>query len=435
MTTDVLVIGSGFAGLVAAVEAAAGGASVLVLEKMRAAGGNSIISDGGFAALGADDSPELFYNDLLRAGQGLNKPELARLLAEKAQESLEWSRDVLGVEYLDRLEIFGGHSVARCYTAKGRSGVSLLRPLLAKLSQLGVSILYQTKVEQLCTDPQGRVTGVVVRQGYDHRNAAMGSEQVIEARSVVLATGGFGADVKFRQLHDGRLTAAVDTTNKPFTTAEVLVEALRLGADSLHLSHVQLGPWASPDEKGYGEAPGFADYTVFPLGIVVDPVTAQRFCDEMGDRRTVADALLAVGHPCVGLADSQAVAQSGWSLERGLKKGVIKEFRSLEDLASAYAMDPARLLETTIRSGRFKAPPYYGVRLWPKVHYTMGGLAINADAQVLNTKGIPIAGLYAAGELVGGVHGACRLGSCSITECFVFGRIAGRNAANQESRV
>ncbi len=457
-TFDVIIIGSGFAGLAAAIEAREAGASVVVLEKMRAPGGNSSISDGGIAAAGTalqekfgyEDSPELMYSDMMRAGLGLNHPDLVREVAERSNEVLQWSVDHLGVKYMDRVDHFGGHSVHRCYTPEGKTGAAIINRQVQKVRELGVEIRLGVFLKNFIRGPEGRVCGVKVREGYDYKDPEAGVEKVLGARkAVVLATGGFGSDLAFRAAQDPRLTAEVDTTNKRFATAEALKEALKLGAAPVHLSHIQLGPWTSPDEKGFGDGPVFADYIVFLYGIVVDPATGKRIVNELGDRKTVSDALLAIGHPCVGIADSKAVDSQGWDIGRGLKKGVVRKFQSLEDLVSAYDISLGELEATMGRYNGFvrdkidldfgkpilsdaspvNQPPYYGIRLWPKVHFTMGGVRINVRGQVLDLDGIPIGGFYAAGEVTGGVHGACRLGSCAITECLVFGRIAGRNAA------
>ena len=188
---------------------------------------------------------------------------------------------------------------------------------------------------------------------------------------------------------------------------------------------------------------------MFLYGLVVDPATGKRIVNELGDRRTLSDAMLAVGHPCVGISDSRAVDSQGWDISRALAKGVVRKFKRIDDLASAYDI-PLKELEATIEkfngfvrdkldrefgkpilddASELNRPPYYGIRLWPKVHFTMGGVRIDVQARVLDLDGLPIEGLFAAGEVAGGVHGACRLGSCAITECLVFGRIAGRNAA------
>jgi succinate dehydrogenase/fumarate reductase flavoprotein subunit len=132
---DVVIIGSGLAGLSAAIEANRAGASTIVFEKMKVTGGNTRISDGGIAApnnylqkkRGIEDSPALFYEDMLGAGLGLNQPELVNIVAEKANEAIEWTRDTLGVRYLDRLDRFGGHSVARCLTTRGHSGADFIK--------------------------------------------------------------------------------------------------------------------------------------------------------------------------------------------------------------------------------------------------------------------------------------------------------------------
>lgn len=455
---DVLVVGSGFAGLAAAIEAADAGASVTVLEKMKSLGGNSIISDGGIAAVGTPiqeregitDSPELMFEDMLKAGRGLNHPDLARVVAESSNEVLQWTIDDLGVEYLDRVDQFGGHSVPRCYTPLDVSGATIIKRQLAKARELGVDVRTQMYLESLLTDAQGNVCGVGVRDGYAYPKGGSGVPRRIKAeKAVILATGGFGSDVAFRAVQDPRLTKEVDTTNRRSGTAEALLEALRIGATPLHLSWIQLGPWASPDERGYGVGPGFADYIAFLYGIVVDPSTGQRFANELADRRTMADGILDVGQPCVGIADTKGVEQSGWSIDRCLRTGVVKQFDRLEDFASSYGL-PLGAFEATIarysgyvERGKDKEfgkpivsdaeplvhPPYYGIRLWPKVHHTMGGVQIDTKAQVIGLDRQPIAGLYAAGEVTGGVHGACRLGSCAVTDCLVFGRIAGRNAA------
>ena len=455
---DVVVIGAGFAGLAAAIEAHNAGASVVVIEKMRAAGGNSSISEGGIAApnteiqkrLGIDDSPDLMYEDMIRAGMGLNYPSLVRVVVDHALEAFRWSAEYLGVEYIDRIDQFGGHSVPRCYAAVGVTGSTIIKRQAAKLQELGVPIRTQTRFERFVLDTQGTIVGILVREGYAHKNPNEGKDAYIRVnRGVVLATGGFGSDVAFRQSQDPRLTADIDSTNTPYATAEALVEALRIQAMPVHLSHIQLGPWASPDERGYGAGPRFADYTLFQYGLIVSPDTCRRIVNELADRKIVADAILAVGRPCIGIADEKALQQSGWAIDRALKKGVVRPFESLSVLSAHYGLDEASLSSTVERFNGYVSqgtdtefgkpiidgaspvanPPYYAMRLWPKVHHTMGGVRIDASARVIDLDGHPIPHLFAAGEAAGGVHGACRLGSCAITDCLVFGRIAGKNAA------
>jgi flavocytochrome c len=455
---DVIVIGSGFAGLAAAIEAKRAGASVCVIEKMKAAGGNSIISDGGIAVPASQaqaeqhiqDSKELFYQDMMRAGLYCNQPALVRTLADGANDAFEWSKSYLGVPYLEKIEIFGGHSVARCFTARGITGGTIIKQMLLKIRELGIPILFQHRFLSFWNDQNDTIIGVRVLKNYEYANSSAGEEiKIFAERGIVLATGGFGADVAFRQAQDPRLDETIDTTNKPFATAEALQEALRIGAKPVDLSKVQLGPWASPDEKGYGVGPYFSEYVVFQYGVVVDPETGNRFCNELADRKTLADAMLTIGHPCVGIANQACVEQSGWSIEKCLKKGVVKSFDSIESLATHYGI-PNETLRNTIASfnqavtngkdaefgkpilvnaQQIATPPFFAMRLWPKVHFTMGGVGINERAEMLDRDGNPIPHLFAAGEVTGGVHGASRLGSCSITDCLVFGRIAGKNAA------
>ncbi len=457
MTVDVLIVGSGFAGLTAAIEARQHGLDVLIIEKMKNVGGNSIISDGGIAAPdthlqhkhGIIDSKELMYQDMLHAGMGLNHRDLLLTLVSHAKSAFEWTIDLLDVPYLDRVDIFGGHSIARCYTPEGVSGSTIITKMMNKIHQQNIPIKTSVSFRSFIQDDQGRVIGASLLDDYQYDTDQGTPLTIRTTKGVVLATGGYGADVVFRQMQDPRLSHDIQTTNKPFATAEALRAALDIGAASVQLSHIQLGAWASPDEKGFGAGPLFADYILFQHGLIIDPKTGKRFVNEMGDRKQTADAILSIGHPCIGIVDDHAVKKAGWDIQRALKKGVVKTFDTIEDISHHYEIDHDGLINTlnTFNQSIIKqhdpcyhkpissdtkpitTPPYYVMRLWPKVHYTMGGVAINDRTQVLDFDGKPIEGLFAVGEVVGGVHGASRLGSCSITECIVFGRIAGSQIA------
>lgn len=455
---DIIVIGSGFAGLAAAIEAAEAGRSVIVLEKMMAFGGNSAISDGGIAAPGTDyqinagivDSSELMYEDMLKAGEGLNYPELTRIVAENAKDAFLWSRNKLGVKYTERVDIFGGHSVPRCCTPETISGLSLIQKQVARLRELNVALFPGAYLKALLQNDQSRVTGVRIIDDYRYNKPRAGKEKTIHARqAVIVASGGFGSDVAFRQAQDPRLDHTVQSTNKLFATAEVLKECMRIGANPIQLSRIQLGPWASPDEKGYGVGPLFGDYVVFPYGIMVDPANGSRFVNELCDRRKLAEAVLSRKHPVVGVADAYSVEMAGWDLSRPLEKGVVKRYQTLENLATSYDINTQTLKQTVLTYNKavcegidsefqkqimpeakpIEKAPFYAMRMWPKVHHTMGGIQIDQQARVINREMKPIESLFAAGEITGGIHGASRLGSCAITECLVFGRIAGRSAA------
>ncbi|MHB1454586.1 MAG: flavocytochrome c [Saccharofermentanales bacterium] len=461
---DILVIGTGFAGLSAAIEAAEAGASVLVLEKMKSPGGNSIISDGGIAAPdpcnvstedGLPDSPETMYRDMMIAGEGLNHPALLRVVTEQAREALLWSRDYLGIPYKPRTERFGGHSIARCYTPEDISGRSLIQRQLCRLSELKVSVCTGVKVTSLLQDKSGRIIGVHAIEGYRFGKPESGDVTTIYARkAVIVAAGGFSGDVAFRMAQDPRLDHTVVSTNKPSATAEILKECIRIGANPIQLSRIQLGPWASPDEAGYGTGPLFGDYIVLPYGMLIDPEDGSRFVNELTDRKTLSEAILDRKHPVIGIADQTGVTTAGWDIGKAIRNGVVRVFSHLQALAAGYGIDPEKLAETVTRFNDFvrsdkdqdfnkifpsgtspiAEAPYYAMRIWPKVHYTMGGVQIDPSGRVIHRDQYPIQGLYAAEEVTGGVHGACRLGSCSITECLVIGRIAGKTAAREEPR-
>lgn len=455
---DIIVAGSGFAGLAAAIEAAEAGVSVIVLEKMKAAGGNSIISDGGMAVAGSElqkkhgieDSPELFYKDMMEAGLGLNHPELVKKLTALSNNAYRWLVDEIHVQFMDRVDLFGGHSVSRSHGAVDVTGASIINPMISKLESLGVSIRYGQNLKQLILK-EGRVSGAIISEGYSYKRGTGTAEyKLVASKGVILAGGGYGADVPFRSSQDPRLNESIGTTNKPFATADLIKEAMRIGAAPIQLSHIQLGPWTSPDESGIGDGPLFSDYTGFIYGIIIDPETGERFINEQADRKVISDALLAKGKPCLCISDSAAVKHTGWDISKALNKGVVKTFGTLGELCSEYKVPKEKLQETILgfnqtvignnkdKFGRMLArdamhlgtAPYYVMRIWPKVHFTMGGLHIDADTRVLDLNQNPIPGLYAAGEISGGIHGASRLGSCAVTSCIVFGRTAGQQAVS-----
>ncbi|MEJ2642715.1 MAG: flavocytochrome c [Desulfosarcinaceae bacterium] len=458
LCVNVVVIGGGFAGLAAGIEARLAGASVLLVEKMARPGGNSIISDGGMSAAGSSlqkaqgihDSAELMYRDMLEAGQYLNIPALAGAVAENSVETLEWTRDFLGVKFKDRVDHFGGHSLARTHITQRVSGGDIIKPLVAKFQELGGQLRVKTLMRELSTDPHKGVVGVKLQSGFSLQKGGQGKTYpVVADRGVVMATGGFGADVDFRLVQAPRLGEKVDTTNKPSATAEGLKALLKIGAAPVHLSHIQLGPWCSPDERYYGAAPDFVCYVAQPYGIWVDMDTGRRFVNELSNRAIRANAILGLGKPALALADQTAVDKVGWDLTQALAKGVVRRFDSWAKLAGHYGVNRSALENSVSRYNEFQkqrlesdfgkpilagsrpmeVPPFYAARIWPKVHYTMGGARIDAKTRVLDLDGQPIPGLFAAGEVTGGVHGACRLGGNAITECLYFGRVAGRLAS------
>lgn len=457
-TVDVIVIGTGFAGLSAAVEARTAGAQVLVLEKMAVHGGNSIINGGDFAAagtaeqaaLGIQDTPDLMLADMLKAGGSLNHPDLARMVAYGSKDALEWTQQVIGAKYV-RVNFHGGHSVKRSHQCVNGSGGELVNKLLAKAQSLGARIEMRTKVLRLVRGEDGRLEGLEVRRGYLFPNESSGEVAYIRARrGVVLASGGFSQDVRLRQVHDPRLVEKFESTNHPGATGEVLLAACQVGAMDVQMDWIQLGPWTSPDEPGFGQTPQFCERLV-GYGLMVDPKSGKRFFKETGNRKERADAIIRLGHPAVIIGDAEAVARTVLpkTLEKAIEYGAVRKFETLDELARAYEMPVEAFREQVARWNGFvekkkdddldcmifkdatatAKAPYYAARLWPRVHHTMGGLVIDRDARVIGFDFQPIAGLYACGEVAGGVHGAVRLGSVAMTDCVVFGRIAGRNAA------
>ncbi len=454
--TDVIVIGSGFAGLAAAISARESGVSVIVIEKRNRCGGNSRFSDGLLGTVnrnwrdenGPIDSPDLLIQDMLRAGRGYCDEQLVNILAHKENEVFQWLLEDIKCSFQKRVDRFGGHSAPRSLTPLADSGEGIIKPMLDKLKNLNITVKVRTCFKEFLTNENREIIGVAIQP--IKKSSAFPLEYIKVRRGVVLATGGFSGDVSLRMKYDTRLDASVNHTNLPDTTAQGMLEAVELGAQTSNLNFIQLAPWTSPDEKSYGTAPIFASYAVFQYGFMIDVTTGRRFVNELADRTTCTDAMLRREQACVGIADERGVKLAGKNIKSSLMRGVVKKFDTLKALAQAYNISIEALTKTLLEYNTyvdrkcdlaFGKPilegskplqaPFYAVRLSPKVHHTMGGLKINADAQVLGLNNKPINYLYAAGEVTGGVHGACRLSTLAITDCLVFGRIAGCNVAKE----
>ena len=254
-TVDVLIVGSGFAGLAAAIEAKKAGANVLVVEKMATFGGNSIINGGILTATGCpqqkmhkiEDSVDLLEKDILVAGLYMNDPKKVRLMAEHALSNYEWTVKELGVEYLpDAIGQEGGHSVPRYVTTKNGSGSGIVTKELEKCKELGIPLRSRCYVEHIIRDEKGVVQGLQVREGYRFPKKDSGKTKFIKAtKGVILCYGGFAADVKFRMYQDPKLNETLDTTNQPGATSEMWRETAAIGCLQVQADWIQCGPWGN----------------------------------------------------------------------------------------------------------------------------------------------------------------------------------------------
>lgn len=462
---DVLVIGAGAAGLSAAVEARLAGAHVAVVEKMGTVGGNSLLSLGSVSVPGTphqqingiEDRPEDFQEDILRAGY-VASPSRVKRLVNEALPTWIWTQRELGVRWDPRLLIQDkDHRKPRTVYVKGRSGNGLILPMFERARMLDVDFYLQHRFERFDLDDQGRVVGAFIR---DPAGTAVA---VRASRGVILAAGGFGADPEFRKMQNWRLSEKVGTTNHPGATSESLREAYRIGAWCLHVEYISCIAETSPDEQGWGTAWRFTRYCAATQGLWVTPERGRRFVNETASSDALTNAVLdriLEKESVIAIADAKAVAQPSAPLltqedvEEFVQCGLIQKYSSLEKLAEDFSIPLAALREeidaynSALREGRSRDAwmrpillsarpinqgPWYVSRVLPKVQQCTGGVLIDEDARVLSvTNDKPIEGLFAAGEITGGIHGITQLGAMGLIDAMVFGRIAGRNAAKAQ---
>lgn len=438
---DIVVIGAGGAGMTAAIEAVQNGATnVVVLEKMPQTGGNTIRTTGGMNAAetdqqaekGIEDSVQLMIDDTIKGGHDLNDKALVEVLAGNSKEAVDWVNENGGD--LSEVGMFGGASVERIHKPEGGSAVGpmLVSMLNENISELKIPVMVDTKAEQILVEG-GKVTGV--------KASNKDGEFTINCKSVVLATGGFGANSEMVVENKASLEG-FGTTNHAGATGDGVEMAKELGVELIDMDQIQTHPTVEPTTQTmYTEA-------VRGNGGILINKEGKRFIDELETRDVVSEAILAQTDKECYLLFDQNVRDGLKAIEKYITAGIIVEADSIEELAEKINVDAAALKETMDNYAGYAAsgvdaefgresmveplttPKYYAGLASPAVHHTMGGVKINTDGQVLKEDGTKIDGLFAAGEVTGGVHGGNRLGGNAVTDIVVFGRIAGKGAAD-----
>ena len=487
---DVVVVGAGGAGMTAAITAAAEGKTVVILESQSMVGGNSVRATGGmnagktvyqdenefgesagvektlktaaekyadnetitalaktvseqWAAYQADptgyfDSVELMELDTMIGGKGINDPELVETLCANSADAIDWL-DEHGIT-LHNVSSFGGASVKRIHrpvNAEGKtvSVGSYMIPLLQEnCEKAGVKMMLDTTATEILTDANGAAVGVKA-------TGASGETVTVNAKAVVLATGGFGANLDMVVKYKPELKGFM-TTNAPGIQGQGIEMAQAIGAATVDMDQIQIHPTVEANTAALITEGLRGD------GAILINEEGQRFIDEVGTRDVVSAAEIAQTGSYSWLVVDQAMADASSVIQGYIKKGYTVTGATYEELGKAMGVDAAAFAETmekwngyveakndpdfgrTSFANPLNTAPYYAVKVTAGVHHTMGGLKINANTEVLNEKGEVIPGLFAAGEVTGGVHGANRLGGNAVADFTVFGRIAGAAASD-----
>ena len=491
-TVDVVVVGAGGAGMTAAITATDAGKKVIVVESQPIAGGNSVRSTGGMNAAktpyqdknefkeaagvektlataaekfadnatitalaatvkeqwdayqanpqGYFDSVELMELDTLIGGKGKNNPELVKALAENSADAIEWLASI-GAD-VKNVGAFGGASVKRIHRPVNADGKvtavgAYIVPILEKnLQDRNVQFLFDTTANEIIMK-DGKAVGIK-GTGKD------GHKVTINAKSVVIATGGFGANAEMVEKYKPELKGFA-TTNAEGAQGQGIDMATAVGAATVDMDQIQIHPTVHIEEDGNAH---LITEGLRGDGAILVNAEGKRFYDEVSTRDKVSAAIIEQTDKSAWLIVDQTMVDKSAVIAGYIKSGYTVTGATYEELAKAMGVDEATFTSTmntwnqaveaksdaefgrTSFANPLTTAPYYAIKITPAVHHTMGGIVINPKAEVLNEKGEAISGLYAAGEVTGGVHGANRLGGNAVADFVVFGRISGQSAAD-----
>ena len=439
---DIVVIGAGGAGLSAATQAASMGAHVIVLEKQGIIGGNTNYSTGGLNAaetsvqekLGIVDSKKSHYDDTMAGGHFLNDPSLVETLVNKAATAVDWLIS-LGAD-LSNVGQLAGSSQKRTHRPNGGAAIGphLMAVLSKAVKSENISVRTRNTVTAL-TEQNGKVTGVKV--------STPTGTYTIKAKAVIIATGGFGANLSLVAQYRPEFKD-FNTSNHYGATGDAFDWVSPLDVPLVDMDQIQIHPT--------GEIGSHLLITeaVRGNGAILVNHDGVRFTNEMLTRDKVSEAILAQSEKSAFLIFDQSVRESLAAIENYSQQGLLTTAGSVSELAQALKLPESSFVETMDKYQEYQTTgedldfgrngdemprpltqaPFYAIEVEPVLHHTMGGIKINSKAEVVNKNGNPVPGLYAAGEVTGGVHGGNRLGGNAVTDIIVFGQIAGTSAAN-----
>jgi len=457
--TQVIVVGGGLSGLSAAHTVLEHGGRVVVIDKNPFFGGNSTKATSGIngaltktqISLGIKDSVEAFEQDTaISAAGGQNAPAtpLAKVLVGKSASGVEWLQSSFGLD-LSLVGRLGGHSFPRTHRGKEKfPGMTITYALMEKFDDI-----VRDQPDRARSIMSGKVTKLIVKEG-----AVVGVQYEKDGKTseeygpVVIATGGYAAG----GLQDNSLLhkyrpdlVHLPTTNGDHATGDGIVMSEAIGAATLDLNQVQVHPTglvqpSDPDNK----VKFLAAEALRGVGGIILDANGKRICDELGRRDYVTGEMWKNKGPFRLVLNSAGGREIEWHCKHYEGRGLMKHVKNGSELAKEMGVPASRIEETIskynagAKSGNdefgkkfFANMPFeFNDNFWvaiitPVVHYCMGGVKIDTDSAILDSNDKPIPGLFASGEICGGVHGKNRLGGSSLLGCVVFGRVAGDSAA------